>query len=246
MVVIALAHGNAIRVSELGIEIRNLADSFVRTFYWEKIKHCSRHKHGPRIHQQQQPRMVHTIQDHSVKVLLGIAVRIFEDAVIDPHGKRSDIAGGGCNLNSRIQCGNGRGLKSSAAGAGDVDALRINFGASQQIIQRADPIPNFPACQICTGEICKISQHGMFCTDQVVAAPAFFGIPELASLSLADRVPTDHDIAALHQSLADRLIMHLSVRRMACWDQHSGMFFTLVIRQIHQRGNIHSGQTLEN
>ena len=130
MVVIALAHGNAIRVSELGIEIRNLADSFVRTFYWEKIKHCSRHKHGPRIHQQQQPRMVHTIQDHSVKVLLGIAVRIFEDAVIDPHGKRSDIAGGGCNLNSRIQCGNGRGLKSSAAGAGDVDALRINFGAS--------------------------------------------------------------------------------------------------------------------
>src|SRR6266700_3970157 len=86
----------------------------------------------------------------------------------------------------------------------------------------------------------------MFCTNQVVAAPAFLGIPELASFSLADRVPTDHDIAALHQSLAERLIICLPIRRMACWDQYCGVSPASIIRQIHQGGNINSGQTLED
>src|SRR5947207_167948 len=35
----------------------------------------------------------------------------------------------------------------------------------------------------------------MFCTNQVVAALLFLGVPELASLSLTDRVPADDDPA---------------------------------------------------
>src|SRR5438477_4777764 len=131
MSVVSLARGNAVRMAEPGVEVRNLAHSLMRAFYWEKIKHRSRHEHRPRIHQQQQSGMVHALRNHPVKVLLRIAIRVFEDPVVDSHGKGSDVAGWGCNLNTRIKCGDVRSLKSAAAGAGDVDALRINFGAGQ-------------------------------------------------------------------------------------------------------------------
>ena len=131
MPVIAFDQRNPLSAVETLVQAAHFADSLARAFNGEEIEHRRGHHYRPRIHHQQQPRMVHTVCNHSVKVLLGIAVRILEDAVIDPHGKRSNVTGRCGNFNSRIKRGNVRGLKSTAAGAGNVDTLRINFGPGQ-------------------------------------------------------------------------------------------------------------------
>ena len=91
----------------------------------------------------------------------------------------------------------------------------IDVWASEKIIDRANAIPNFPARKICSRQIGKIAEHSMFGADQVVPALASLLVPELTTLSLADRVPTDDYISALDQMLTECLIVSLPVGRVA-------------------------------
>jgi|SRR5579859_1606616 len=86
----------------------------------------------------------------------------------------------------------------------------------------------------------------MLAADQVVAALLCFVVPELAALSLAYRVPTDHDISALNQVLAKTLIVSFSVFSVAAGNKHCGMSFVFVIGDVDQRSNVYTGQALED
>ena len=137
-------------------------------------------------------------------------------------------------------------LEAAAATARDVDSLRIDFRPADQVVNSAYAIPDFPARQVRAREVRKISQHGVLRADQVVAALAGLCIPELAALSLADRIPGEHDVATLHQALTQGLIASLAIRRMARRDQHRRMFPAIVIREIDQGSHIDPRKTLEH
>jgi hypothetical protein len=89
-------------------------------------------------------------------------------------------------------------LESSATRACDIDAIWIDVGSGQQIIERSDSIPNFPTRQVCAGEVRQITQHRVLSADQVVTAFPGFSIPELAALALSDWIPTDDHVSTLH------------------------------------------------
>ena len=107
------------------------------------------------------------------------------------------------------------GLKSAAAGAGDIDPLGIDIGTRQQVIEGANSIPNFPTCEISAGKVGQIPEDCMFCANQVITTLFLLWIPELAAFALANGIPVDDNITALHQTLAQRLIMHLPIFRVA-------------------------------
>ena len=90
----------------------------------------------------------------------------------------------------------------------------------------------------------------MLGTNQVVAALAGLCIPELAPLSLADRVPGQDNISTLHKALAQRLIMVLAVWGMSSRHENGRIFFALArlafIRQIDESSHIDSRKAFKN
>src|SRR5882724_983789 len=122
--------------------------------------------------------MIEAFRNHAVEVLLGIAVRIFEDAVVHPHGQRCDVAGRNDHLYSRIKSRDQGGLSPAPAGSGDIYSVRINLWASEQIVHSADAIPDFPARQIRAGEIGQVAHYRVLGADQVVATLLLLRIPK--------------------------------------------------------------------
>ena len=188
--------------------------------------------------------MIESVGDHSVQVLLRVAVRIFEDAVVHAHREGGDVAGGRDNFDTRIKRSDQCRLKSTAAGSGDVDAFRIDIRSCEQIIDGANPIPNFPTSKIRSRQIRQVSQNRVLGANQVVAAFVVFFIPELATFALTKRVPRNDYIPALHQTLAERLVIRFSVCRMAARDKHRRMF-ACSIGRVHQSRNIYSRQAFK-
>src|SRR4029077_18775925 len=103
--------------------------------------------------------MVHAIRNHAKEILFRIAVRIGKYAFENTHWQRGDIARRHQYLYASIQCGDLSSLKSSAAGADDVDAFAIDFGTCQQVVHGTNPVPNFPSGQICSREIGEIAHY---------------------------------------------------------------------------------------
>ena len=89
-------------------------------------------------------------------------------------------------------------LKTASARTSNVNAVRINFGTRQQVIERAHTIPNFPAREISASEIRQVAHHGVLGADQIVTTLFGFRVPELTSFSLSHRVPADHNVTMLH------------------------------------------------
>src|SRR5215469_14162146 len=141
--------------------------------------------------------MITSARDHSLEVLLGIAIGVFKNAVVDPHGQRGDVAGGRGDFDPRIEGCDQGGLESAATGAGDVDALWIHIRTGEQVVQRTHAIPNLPAREIRARQVGEIAKHSVFSADQVVPALATLSIPELTALTLSDRIPGDHNVSTL-------------------------------------------------
>src|SRR5215471_12719359 len=90
----------------------------------------------------------------------------------------------------------------------------------------------------------------MLRADEVVTALAGLCIPELTSLPLTDRVPRKDNIPALHQPLAQRVIMVLAVWCMSCRYENGRMFFGFASvgfrRHIEESSHIDSGKAFKN
>ena len=161
-------------------------------------------------------------------------------------GKRRDVAGRRSHFDAAIESRDVRDLKSAAAGPGDVDALRIDVRARQQVVDRAHAIPNFPARKICARQIREIPQHGMLGADQVVAALCGFRIPELAALALSHRVPADHDVSAMYQPLAKRLVADSFRSSNVRPEREQQDVLDPVLRHVDERRHIDSRKTFKN
>src|SRR5690242_17896712 len=197
MPVIALVHGDAVGITEARVEFGDLTKRLVRAFNGKEIQHGCSDEDGSRVHEEQQTGVVEASGYHCVQVLLRIAVWIFENTVVNPHGQCADVAGRCYHFDTWIKRGDERCLKSSAARARNIDAIGIDFGSSEQVIHGANAVPDFPSCKICAGEIGEIPEHGVFSADKVVPALVILCIPKLAALSLAHRIPRDHEIPSL-------------------------------------------------
>ena len=138
-----------------------------------------------------------------------------------------------------------RGLKAAATCASDIDALRINIRTSEQIIEGAYAVPNFPTRQVGSRQVCQVAQYGVFRTNQVVAALSRLCIPKLATFSLSDSVPGENHITALDQPLTEGLIMNLAIRCVATRNQHSRIGILLIIGNVNQSRDINTRETLE-
>src|SRR5947207_4573911 len=128
--------------------------------------------------------MVHTVRNHAKQILLGIAVRIAEDAVENTHWQCRDIARRHRHPYSSVPCRDMRGLKTAAAGANDADPLGVDFRAGKQVVYGAYSVPDFPPPKVRSRQIREVAHHRMFGADQIVAALRRLGVPELATLSL--------------------------------------------------------------
>ncbi len=122
--------------------------------------------------------------------------------------------------------------------------MAIDVRAGEQIVHRADAVPDLPASEVRSGKVGKVSQHGVFGADQVVTALLRLRVPELAALTLPDRVPTDDEVAALDQSLANILVVNLSLGRVAGSNKDGGMHFGAILRHVYERGYIKAGEAL--
>ena len=76
---------DAVAVPELRVQLLHFSKSLAHPLNGEKIKHGSRHHHRARIHQQEQPGMVHAVRNHAKQILLGVAVRVDKNPVRHPH-----------------------------------------------------------------------------------------------------------------------------------------------------------------
>src|SRR6266480_6064072 len=165
MGVIAFDEGNSVSTVETLIQPSYFADGFARAFNGEKIEYRGSHQYRPGIHQQQQPGMVRTIRNHAKKILLGIAVGVGKNAVVNPHRQGADITRRHGHFNTLIESGNQSSLKAAAARPGDADSLAVNFRTGEQIIDRADAIPYLPSGKIRSGQIGQVPYHRVFTTD---------------------------------------------------------------------------------
>ena len=152
-------------------------------------------------------------------------------------GKRSNVAGRDHDLDAIIQCGKQCGLESAAAGSCNADSFAIYIRASEQVVNGAHSVPHLPTRQICAGKVGEIPQDRVFRADQVVAALLFLRVPELASLTLSDRVPADNEIPTPHQPLAKILIVNFSVGCVSSRHKNCGMRFA-ILRYVHKSGYI--------
>ena len=138
------------------------------------------------------------------------------------------------------------GLKTAAAGANDADPLGVNFRAGKQIVYGAYSIPDFPPRKVRSRQICQVAHHRMFGADQIVAALRRLGVPELAALSLPDRIPRQHDVSPFREPLTHLLIIDFSVGCMPSRQQYGRAFPCTIVWDIDERGNIHAGKALKD
>ena len=190
--------------------------------------------------------MIHAFSNHPRGILLGIAVRILEDAIPDAHRQRRDVAGRRDGLDSLIQRCDEGGLKPAAARAGDADARAIDLGPRQQVIERANAVPDLPPRQVGAGEIGKVSEDRVLAANQVVAASSARRIPELAAFALPDRIPTDHDVAAQRKPLTQCMVVRLAVRGVAAGDEHCRTGPLAAVGHVDERRDVDTGNALEN
>ena len=97
----------------------------------KEIKYSGGDEHWTRIHHQEQSRMIHTVRNHAVEILFGIAVGIGEDPVIDSHGQCRDVARWRGNFNPFIQGCDMCSLKAATTRTRNIDALRIHLRTSE-------------------------------------------------------------------------------------------------------------------
>ena len=145
MAMVPLMHGDSVGMAEAIVDVGNFANRLVRPFNGEKIQHGGCNKYRTRIHHQEKTRMVDTLRDHAVQVLLRIAVRILKNPVEHAHGQSGDVTRDGRDFDSGVECGNVGSLEAAAAGASDTDAFGIHIRPSQQVIERPDSVPDLPA-----------------------------------------------------------------------------------------------------
>ena len=119
--------------------------------------------------------------------MLGIAVGIHKNAGCHAHWQRGDVTRRHRHFDARIKGRDQRGLRAAAARARNADSFRIYVGPRQEIIHRPHAIPDFPAREICSREIGKVSHHGMFPANQVVPALARLRIPAIFTATLPPR-----------------------------------------------------------
>src|SRR5205085_10684187 len=116
--------------------------------------------------------------------------------------------------------------------------------------ERAQSVPDFPTRQVRAGRVGEIAENGVVATDQVVAALAGLCVSELAPLPLADGVPRKYNLPALHQPLAQRLVMIFAVGRMSRRHENRGMLFgsapLAFIRHVEQSTHINSRNAFED
>ena len=90
----------------------------------------------------------------------------------------------------------------------------------------------------------------MLRADPIVAALACLRIPELAALPLTHGIPADDHIAALHQSLAKRLIVCLPVLCVAGRDENGRVFRILtavvVVGHVQKRCHVFTREAFED
>ena len=246
MLVIALGHGDTVGVSKAPVDRRDLAIRLARAFDGEEVEHRRSDEHRTRIHEEQQARVIDASRDHAVGILFGVAVGILEDAVRDAHPERRDVAGRRDALDPRIDRANQRRLEAAAARAGDADARAVDVRPREQVVERTNTVPHFPAREVGAGEIREVAEDRMLAADQVVSALARPRVPELAAFALPDRIPADDDVAASDEALAEGLVVRLAVGRVAARDEDGWMFSGAAVRHVDEGGDEDSRQTLED
>jgi len=83
----------SVGMTEARIEFGDFTERLVRAFNGKEIQHGCSDEDGSRVYKKEQAGMVEAVGYHSVQVLLRIAVRIFEDAVVNSHRQGSDVTG---------------------------------------------------------------------------------------------------------------------------------------------------------
>src|SRR5665213_3648321 len=170
--------------------------------------------------------------------MLGVTIWVDEDAVFDPHRKRRDVTGGNNYFNALIQRSEQGGLKAAAAGSRQADPMAVHVGTTKQIIHCSHAVPYLPPRQIRTGKISEVPHYSVLGAYEVITAFLCLCVPELASLALPNGVPTNDEIAALHESLTKVLIVNFSIFRMSGGYQDRGMDLIAILGNIHESGHI--------
>ena len=65
VLVVALGHRDAVAMAEAAVDAGDLAERPARALDREEVEHRGRHEHGPRVHQQQQARVIDAVRDHA-------------------------------------------------------------------------------------------------------------------------------------------------------------------------------------
>ncbi len=83
--------------------------------------------------------MINTFGNHSVGILLRIAIRVSKDPIVSPHRQRADETGRNNHFDSFIQCADVGCLNSAAAGTCNRNAIGVYIRTCQQIIYGTIP-----------------------------------------------------------------------------------------------------------
>ena len=186
----------------------------------------------------------------SVQVLLGITVRILENAVVNAHGQGSDVAGDRRDFDARFEGSDVYRLK--AAPLVPVMLMRSGStsGASADNRRRAIR-PRFPSAPgLCPPDKPDCPAR-MLSTDQVVAALASFASQNWLRSPWPTGSQAEDHISALHQSLAQRLIVcSCRSRRVRQERERQDTFWFCLtsrsIRHVQQGSHINAGKAFEN
>jgi hypothetical protein len=186
------------------------------------------------------------IRKHAEQILFWVTIWVSENAIGHAHGKRSDIAGRNHDLDSKVEGGDECSLRATTAATRDANAFGINIRTGEQVVDRSDAIPDFPASKIGAGKVGKIAENGVLATNEVVTAAVSLNVPELTSFPLTDRVPGNRQVTPFGESRAKGLVMDLPIGGVSCGDEHGGMTRRAVIRNIYQRGDINAWKAFED
>ena len=138
------------------------------------------------------------------------------------------------------------GLKTTSARANDTDSIPVNFRTRQQIVHGANSVPGFPPGKIRAHQIRQVAHYRMFRADQIVTTLRLLRIPELAALSLPDRIPSQHDVSPFCQPLAQILVINLPVGCVARRHKHGRTLLRVIGWDVNQRGNIYARKAFKD
>ena len=191
--------------------------------------------------------MVDAGGDQAKGVLLGVAVRVLEDAVPHAHGERGDEARRRDHADPLVEGAQPQRLQPAPAGAGDRDARAVHLRAREQVVEGAHAVPDLVAVQGRAGEAGQVPEHGVLAAHEVVTAPALRRVPELAALPLPHRVPAEDDVAAPRELSAQLLIVleGLAVGRVTAGDEY-GRMRARAFGHVEERGDVQPGLALEH